>query len=71
MSDGVMDSAQGLFDGSSNATLLPVLLSLRRSRMLLGSPLIARARDSPAELDPEFDSCTELDVMPEVSTCSP
>lgn len=71
ISEGVIDSAQGLFDGSSKEMLLPVLLSLRRSRMLLGSPLTARARDNPAEVDPEFESGTVLDGIVDVSICSP
>jgi hypothetical protein len=73
ISEGVMASAQGLFDGSSIATCLPVLLSLRLSRMLFGSPLTACALASPDETDPEFelDSGVELIVIFVVSICSP
>jgi len=40
LSDGVIASAQGLFEGSS-AILFPLLLSLLLSRMLFGSPFTA------------------------------
>lgn len=62
MSDGVIDSAQGLLDGSSGATLLPVLLSLRLSLILFDSPLKALDLAKPDELDPEFES----PAMPEL-----
>lgn len=63
ISDGVIASAQGLLQGSSGATLFPVRLSLRLSRILLGSPLTALARLRPDELDPEFDSGIALDEL--------
>jgi hypothetical protein len=73
MSDGVMASAQGLFDVSSGAAvLLLVLLSVLLSRILLGSPLTAWALASPEELDPElFESRTVLEVILDVSIWSP
>ena len=55
LSLGVIESAQGLFEGSS-AILFPLLLSLLLSLILLGSPFIAWCLVSPDELDPEFDS---------------
>lgn len=67
MSAGVMASAQGLFEGSSIATALPVLLSLLRSRILFGSPRTARARVSPDELEPEVDSVCPLELTLDVS----
>jgi hypothetical protein len=54
ISDGVMTSCHELLDGSSTVGFLPVLLSLLLSRMLLGSPRTAGARDRPAELPPEW-----------------
>jgi hypothetical protein len=71
ISDGVMASAQGLFDGSGSDVFLPVLLSLLLSRMLLGSPLTARARYNPDELEPEFESGATLVVTLDVSICNP
>ena len=70
MSEGVMASAQGLFEVSSGAiALFLVLLSVLRSRILLGSPLTAWARANPEELDPELDESPiiVLDVILEVS----
>lgn len=52
ISDGVMASAQGLFEGSS-ATLFPLLLSLLLSRMLFGSPFTARCLVNPEDPEPE------------------
>jgi hypothetical protein len=54
ISEGVIASCQGLFDVSSTATLLPVLLSLLLSRILRGSPRTAGARERPAELPLEL-----------------
>jgi hypothetical protein len=73
ISAGVMASAHGLFEGSSMATAFPERLSLLRSRMLFGSPRTARARVSPDELEPEFDSVVAwlLELTLEVSMCSP
>ena len=73
MSDGVMDSAQGLFEGSSVTTLLPALLSLRLSLILLGSPLTALFLARPEELEPELDSVpgTVLEPILDVSIVSP
>lgn len=56
ISDGVMASAHGLFECSSTALALPVLLSLLLSRMLLGSPRTARVLARPDELLPDVDS---------------
>lgn len=70
ISEGVIASAQGLFDVSSGATaLLLVLLSVLLSRILLGSPLTARALANPEELDPELDdsAANALEVILEVS----
>lgn len=68
LSDGVIDSAQGLFEGSSSTILFPLLLSLRLSLMLLGSPFIACCLVNPEELDPEFESgLAVLEPMLEVS----
>ena len=62
ISDGVIASAQGLFEGSSVALL--VLLSFLLSRILLGSPLTARDLAKPEELDPELDeSATVLEPI--------
>lgn len=60
-----MASAQGLFDGSSTAEALfrPVLLSLRLSRIVFDSPRTARDLDKPEELEPELDSCVELETL--------
>jgi hypothetical protein len=70
ISAGVMASAQGLFEGSSTATALPVLLSLLRSRMLFGSPRTAWALVNPDELEPELDSVCPLELTLDVSMCS-
>ena len=72
MSEGVMASAQGLFEGSSATILLPALLSLRLSLMLLGSPLTALFRARPEELEPELDSApvAVLEVTLDVSMVS-
>ena len=72
LSLGVMESAQGLFEGSS-AILFPVLLSLLRSRMLFGSPFIAWCLVRPDALEPELDSAAaELDAtLLEVSMTRP
>jgi hypothetical protein len=56
VSAGVIDSAQGLFEGSSTAILFPLLLSLLLSLILFGSPLIAWCLVNPEELDPELES---------------
>ncbi len=67
----MIESAQGLFEASE--TLL-VLLSFLLSRMLFGSPLIARALDNPEVLDPELDSglsILELTLELEVSMDNP
>jgi hypothetical protein len=56
ISAGVIASAQGLLDGSSNGTALPCLLSLLLSRMLFGSPRMARDLINPAELPVELNS---------------
>lgn len=55
MSEGVIASAQGLFDASSTGAVvaLLVLLSLLLSRILFGSPLTAGFLVNPEELDPE------------------
>lgn len=67
-----MASAQGLFEGSSVATLLPALLSLRLSLMLFGSPLTAAFLTRPEELEPELDSpAAVLELILEVSIVSP
>ena len=58
ISDGVIACAQGLFEGSSVALL--VLLSFLLSRILLGSPLTARALAKPEELDPELDESANV-----------
>lgn len=71
MSEGVTASAQGLFDGSSIATVFPLLLSLLLSRILFGSPRTARFLVRPAELEPEFDSARPLEAVLEVSICNP
>lgn len=64
--------AQGLFEGSSTAR---VRLSLLLSRMLLGSPRTAPARDSPDDWGPpELDSGPPVAALElaelDVSTCS-
>jgi hypothetical protein len=65
ISEGVIASAQGLFDGSSRATaLLLVLLSVLLSRMLFGSPRTAWALANPEELDPELAK-SEVTVLEE------
>lgn len=72
MSEGVIASAQGLFEGSSGTTLLPALLSLRLSLMLFGSPLTALFLARPEELEPELDSpAAVLELMLDVSIVSP
>jgi hypothetical protein len=54
ISEGTIDSAQGLLeDSSTGAVAFLVLLSLRLSRMLLDSPLTAWFLANPEELDPE------------------
>jgi len=72
LSLGVIDSAQGLFEGSS-AILFPVLLSLLLSRMLFGSPFMAWCLAKPDVLEPELESgAAELDAtLLEVSITSP
>lgn len=72
LSPGVIDSAQGLFEGSS-AILFPVLLSLLLSRILFGSPFIAWCLVRPDALEPELDSAAaELDAtLLEVSITRP
>jgi len=70
ISDGVIASAQGLFDGSSGATaLFLVLLSVLLSRILFGSPRTAWVLAKPEELDPELDKslATVLDEALSVS----
>ena len=73
MSEGVMASAQGLFDCSSATTLLPARLSLRLCLMLFGSPLNAPALAKPEELEPELESApaTVLELALDVSIVSP
>ena len=73
ISDGVMASAQGLFDGSSRAIApLLVWLSDLLSRILFGSPRTAWALANPDELDPELDrSVGAVDVAFDVSIWSP
>ena len=73
MSEGVMASAQGLFEGSSATTLLPALLSLRLSLILFGSPLTALFLTRPEELEPELDSApaTVLELILDVSIVRP
>jgi hypothetical protein len=72
ISEGVMASAQGLFEASSTgAVALRVLLSLLLSRMLFGSPLTARFRVNPDELDPECESGPAvLELTLDVSICN-
>jgi hypothetical protein len=65
ISAGVIDSAQGLFEASSAARL--VLLSVRLSRILFGSPLTWLDRARPDELEPELDSAATLELILEVS----
>jgi hypothetical protein len=73
MSEGVIVSAQGLFEGSSDTILLPARLSLRLSLMLFGSPLTALFLANPEELEPEFDSAPAavLELILDVSMVSP
>ena len=66
ISAGVIDSAQGLFEASSAVARL-VLLSVRLSRILFGSPLTWLARARPDELEPELDSAATLELILEVS----
>lgn len=70
ISEGVMASAHGLFEGSSVAALLLVLLSVLLSRRVF-SPLTACALAKPEELDPELDSAAVLLPTLDVSMCRP
>lgn len=70
ISEGVIASAQGLFEVSSWIFL--VLLSVLLSRILFGSPLTCCERIKPDELEPELDeSAIVLELTLEVSIVNP
>jgi hypothetical protein len=72
MSEGVIASAQGLFEVSSATTVFLALLSLRLSFILFGSPLTAVFLTRPDELEPELDSpAALLELILDVSMVSP
>lgn len=70
ISEGVIASAHGLFEVSSTATCLPLLLALRLSRILSGSPRTAPLLANLADPEPEPDSPGPLGTEFEVSVCS-
>ena len=68
--EGVIASAHGLFEVSSTATCLPLLLALRLSRILSGQPRTTPLLANPADPEPEPDSPSPLGADFEVSECS-